>query len=92
MKKLMKKFILLFIIVSFSVSAAPWLTNGIDPTHIDFFGDVTGDGISDVVYSYRCFKNTNDNNNPIFESYRTFFAFTNETSGVKWPPRRVRNG
>ena len=87
----MKKFILLFIIVSFSVSAAPWLTNGIDPTHIDFFGDVTGDGISDVIDNGKCYRNTNNNENPIFEEYRDVFTFTNEGTKVKWTPMRIRD-
>ena len=94
----MKKIILLFIIFSVSVSATPWLTNGIDPTDISFFGDVTGDGFSDVVYNYsysseyKCYKNINNNENPIFEEYRDVFGFIKSNDIFNTTPKRIRDG
>ena len=61
-------FLLLF--TAISSQAAVWLTNGIDPNHIAFFGDLTGDGISDVAYGYECYINLQNNINPKFQRYR----------------------
>lgn len=88
----MKKIILLFIILSLSVSAAPWLTNGINPGSISFFGDFTGDGNSDVTrYGYDCYINIQNNSNPKFQNYQDLKCYFTNGYGV-FRPSRKKNG
>jgi len=66
----MKKLIVLIALVTSSLHASVWLTNEIDPQIISFFGELTGDGISDVADYYYCYINLQNNENPKFQNYK----------------------
>ena len=62
----MKTIIMLLMFAGY-INASIYLTNGIEPKDITFFGDVTGDGVSDVIMHHDCYIGTYSN----FQNYKT---------------------
>ncbi len=64
----MKKLILI-ILFTFSAKAI-WLTNGINPSSINSFGNITGSDMGDVCIYSTCYINTSTKENPILQYYK----------------------